>query len=372
MNLKLFFSPVSSDLNLPTSGLVQSVTHLQEEGFDISQMHLALVGLLDSEGTTTGADNIRHKLYGLKKGSPGYRLADLGNLKNGPNSEETEGRIREVCESLMNHGVTPLLIGGAHEYSFPQFQAYESAEKLVSVLNVDAKLDMEEEGEAKHTFLTRLLTHQPNYLFSYNHLAHQSYLVEAGALGAIDKLYFDSLRLGELRENLQETEPLIRLADMMTFDITAIRSADAPGNDDAQPFGLTGEEACQLCWYAGMNDKLNSLGIYGYQPKLDDAHQKTAAVIAIMLWYFIEGFYNRKDNGRFDSDNYHKYLVPIEGLDEPMVFYKSKLTEKWWMLVTYGEKHSEKAYIPCSYADYTAATHSEIPERWITAQGKLV
>ncbi|MDZ7650641.1 MAG: arginase family protein [Cytophagales bacterium] len=53
---------------------------------------------------------------------------------------------------------------------------------------------------------------------------------------------------------------------LLSFDVTAIRSSDAPGNANAQPFGLTGEEACQLCWYAGMNEKLSSVGFYEYNP----------------------------------------------------------------------------------------------------------
>jgi formiminoglutamase len=55
-----------------------------------------------------------------------------------------------------------------------------------------------------------------------------------------------------------------------------------------------------------------------------------------------------------------------------MIFYKSKATDKWWMLVTFGEKHSQKAYLPCSYKDYTNATHGDLPDRWIKAQAKLI
>jgi len=188
----------------------------------------------------------------------------------------------------------------------------------------------------------------------------------------LDKLYFEAMRLGQLRESFDEAEPLVRMANMMTFDITAIRSADAPGNKNAKPFGLTGEEACQLCWYAGMNEKLSSVSISGFSPKLDDHQGKTATVIATMLWYFIEGFYNRKDSGKFESSEYTRYVVSQEGTDDTLVFYKSKSTDKWWMLVTFGNKHSQKAYLPCSYQDYTQATHGELPERWIRAQAKLI
>lgn len=377
MNLKLFFSPYAVPKTYPANSLGGNITSQTSDNFDIAKMDMAIVGITENRGTSAegvnmAANKVREKLYELKRGSAGYRITDLGNLNNGPELEETQARLREVCEFLMAYNVIPLIIGGSQEMALGQYQAYESHDLLVSVMNVDPKLDMEEEGETSKTFLTSLLTHQPNYLFSYNHLAYQSYLVDAQALAAIDKLYFESKRLGVLRDDIQEAEPLIRLADMLSFDISAIRSADAPGATDPQPFGLTAEEACQITWYAGMNDKLSSISISEFSGTKDDAHGKTASVVATMVWYFIEGFYNRKDNGHFDSDNYLKYVVSMEGTEDTLEFYKSKLSDKWWMVVTYGQGHTERAFIPCSYNDYTDATHGDFPERWIQAQGKLV
>lgn len=370
MNLKLFFAPLSSS-SFPDQSFGQLLHHLSDPEFSISAMDLALVGLPDQNGHQ-GADAVREKVCGLKKGASQYKIADLGNLQAGESTEETAGRVREVCQFLLEQNVLPLLIGGSHELSLGQYFAYESQEKLVSVLNVDAFVDLENEGNASHTFLNQLLTHQPNYLFSYHHLAHQSYLVAPQALEVLEKLYFDSIRLGELRADLKEAEPLIRMADMMCFDMIAIRSSDAPASTDPQPFGLTGEEACQLSWYAGMNEKLSSIGFYGYAHESDDAHHKTAAVMAAMIWYFVEGFYNRKDNGKFESSSYTKYVVSMEGPQDTLTFFKSKKTDKWWMEVTYGEGHRERAFIPCSYLDYTRASHGDFPQRWIQAQAKLI
>lgn len=377
MKLKLFFSPYAVPKIYPANSLGGSITSQNNEDFDIAKMDMAIVGITENRGTAAegvnmAANKVREKLYALKRGSANYRITDLGNLNNGPDLAETQARLREVCEFLMAYDITPIIIGGSQEMAMGQYRAYEAQERLVSVMNVDASLDMEKEGEASKTFLAELLTYQPNYLFSYNHLAYQSYLVDSQALTAIDKLYFESKRLGELRDDIQEAEPLIRLADMLSFDVSAIRSADAPGATHPQPFGLTGEEACQIAWYAGMNDKLSSISISEFSGTRDDAHGKTASVIATMVWYFIEGFYNRKDNGHFDSDNYLKYVVSMEGTDDTLEFYKSKLSDKWWMVVTYGKGHAERAFIPCSYQDYTAATHGDFPERWIQAQGKLI
>ena len=368
MNLKLFFTPPATESDLPNNALGKAFMALQDESFDINQMDLALIGV----NTRGDADMIRAKLYALKKSHATYRMADLGNLQPGSDGKQTQERIREVCEFLLSREVIPVIIGGNHELAWGQYLAYESAQKLVSVMNVDAFVDVETEKAESDLFLDALLTHKPNYLFSYSHLAHQAYLIDPIALDALDKLYFESMRLGEIRYDIKLAEPLIRLADMMSFDISAIRSSDAPGNPKAQPFGLTGEEACQLSWYAGMNEKLSSIGFHEYHPSLDDDVLKTASVMATMVWYFIDGVYNRKDSGKFDSSDYMKYVVSMEGEKDVLEFYKSKLSDKWWMVVTYGENHAERAIIPCSYKDYTTAQHGDFPERWIIAQAKLV
>jgi len=378
MNLKLFFKAAKTITGLPESALGNSIKQLTDASLDIEKTDLAIIGITDNRGSSINlgvkeaAQSVREKFYKLKKSNSTYRIVDLGNLQNGEKYEDTQDRLKEVCEHLMAMKVIPIIIGGTHDNALSQFLAYESKNDLISVLNVDAKLDVEVQGDANETFLSKLITHKPNFMFSYNHLAHQNYLVESAALSAMDKLYFEALRLGELRENFQNAEPIMRMANMLSFDVTAIRSADLTANSNAQPFGLTSEEACQLMWYAGMNEKMSSVSLTELNPDLDDQHKSSSAVVATMIWYFIEGFYNRKDNGQFNSDQYTKYTVSFEGTDDTLTFFKSKVSEKWWMLVNYGEGFMDRAYIPCSYEDYTTATHGDFPERWIKAQGKLI
>ena len=64
--------------------------------------------------------------------------------------------------------------------------------------------------------------------------------------------------------------------------------------------------------------------------------------------------------------------MPVE--PETITFYKSKLTEKWWMEVSHsrlGAKYSRNSIVPCSYADYQTATKGELPERYINALAKM-
>ena len=383
MDIALFFSPLKQSLwEAPYShaSFFSQIRAFGEKIPEYRDAHIAIFGMSDERGNPSNKgcieapDAIREKLYSLKKGTGSYRIADLGNLNPGANLEETYTRLSEVCRTLLEQNILPVILGNTHDQDYGQYRAYQDLDKLVNFLNVDAFLDMEEETSVpsqKH--IQDILLHEPNYLFGYTHLAHQTYLIDPDSITALEKLYFEAYRVGKLHTHLLEMEPSIRNADLLSFDITAIRSADAPGNSRAQPFGLSGEEACQICWYAGHNEKLSSLGIYEYNPLLDDESRKTAAVVATMVWYFIEGYYCRKNEKNFKSNDFVKYIVPMPVVPETIIFYKSKFTSKWWMEIgrLSADRYGRKSIIPCSYADYQTASRGELPDRYLHALNRL-
>ena len=385
MELKIFFSPLDDELFSDISGhntFYHSIRVNHESMPAFNGADIAILGLpgdQDKEKSNNidweAANEIRKKLYHLKKGSGTYRIIDLGNLNPGISLDETYLRIKEVCEMLIENNVLPILIGGSHDMDIGQFRAYEEMKKLVSFLNVDALLDMEDRaGIPDNTnHIHNILLHEPNFLFNYSHLGYQSYLIDPAHISLLEKLYFEAYRLGHLREHIKEMEPIIRDADMMSFDIGAIKSIDATGVNNPRPFGLTGEEACQICWYAGLNEKLSSVGFYEYKPRLDDLDRKTASVIATMIWYFVEGFYNRKSELNFKTNDYLKYVVSMPADPEAIVFYKSKLSEKWWLEVPYPDqnKYERNCIVPCNYKDYELATQGQVPDRWLNTFTKL-
>ncbi len=387
-DLKIFFSPLPESAHAGITApdaLVKSIRLHAETFPDLEQADLALIGLTenrgsgDNGGVGAAADAIREKLYRLKRCPTGtLRIIDLGNLINGHDLEETYLRIREVCSMLIGNNVLPILLGGSHDLSFGQYQAYEDLEKLVSVVHVDAKLDLEDAADmpANSRHVHSLLVHEPNFLFNYSLLGYQSYLVDPAAMAMLERLYFEAHRLGALRRDIREAEPLVREADLLSFDVTAIKATDAPGNAQAQPFGLSGEEACQLCWYAGLNEKLSSIGFYEYNPALDDARKTTASVVATMVWYFIEGYYNRKQEKSFASNDYQRFIVTMPSEPSTLTFYKSRRSEKWWMEVPHPNddlsRYGRNFMVPCSYNDYLMAVQGEVPERWINTYNKLV
>jgi hypothetical protein len=169
-------------------------------------------------------------------------------------------------------------------------------------------------------------------------------------------------------------EPLVRDADMLSFDLSAIRQADAPALKGATPNGFTGEEACQICRYAGMSDRLSSIGIYNFNPVFD-RNEQTAQLIAQMIWYFTEGFYNRKDDKlTLTEKDFYRYIVHLEDGHHDLHFWKSRKSDRWWLEIAMvpdpGKKKAKPLLVPCSYSDYRIASAGELPERWIKAQLK--
>src|SRR5258707_1273595 len=79
-------------------------------------------------------------------------------------------------------------------------------------------------------FLMEMLTGEPNYIRHYNHIGFQSYFVHPRMLETMDKLRFDCYRVGSVKENIDEMEPVIRNSNMLSFDITAMAHAYAPAN----------------------------------------------------------------------------------------------------------------------------------------------
>ncbi|MFQ3575012.1 MAG: arginase family protein [Cytophagales bacterium] len=250
MDLKIFFDPlVETDFDYIKSPLSW------KENISINfgnipnwkEAQIAIVGIAESRGNSQnesaekGANAIRKKLFELKKGFGSYQIVDLGNLRCGVKVEDTYLRVKEVCEILLEFNTMPILIGGTHDIDLGLYYAFEKFNKFVSVLNIDSELDMYPDAENQcqsHTH--RILVHEPNYLFHFANLAYQSYLNDPSLIDVLERLYFENIRLGLLRENIKEVEPIIRMADLMSFDISAVKMQDAPGHPSVRPFGLTG------------------------------------------------------------------------------------------------------------------------------------
>jgi arginase family enzyme len=393
MNLSDFFSPLNLEKLTPANGFLTSqlglkasfytdaFPELEEKTFDI-----AVFGVQDdraavnNNGCALGPDYFREQFYLLNEGAFNSKIVDLGNIKAGASISDTYVAVKTVVSALMKMNILPVIIGGGQDITYAQYMAYESMEQKVDLVVVDNKFDLDdddEEGLATHsdTYLNKIFLHQPNYLFNFSNLGYQTYFVNQESLNVMGKLYFDAHRLGEFSQDITLTEPIIRNSNMISFDISAIRSSDAAANANASPNGFYGEQACQIARYAGMNDKLSSIGFYEFNPAFD-TNSQTAMLLAQIVWYFIDGFYNRKQDFPLrPKSQYITYRTSLSDGTGEMLFVKSKKSDRWWMQVPYptGVSRNERFHlVPCRYEDYNMAVSGEMPDLWWRTYQKLL
>jgi formiminoglutamase len=394
MTLVDFFTPIdikkiypakgyyTSHLGMKISAYTETFPDLEGDRPDI-----AIIGVMedrhaiDNSGCALGPDYIREKLYQLNEGPYITKIADLGNIRQGESITDTYVALKTVAFELIKNGILPIILGGGQDLTYPQYLAYEGLEQKVDVVVIDALFDLDDDITQQNiqttsiSYLNRIFLHEPNYLFNFSNLGYQTYFASQESLRVMEKLYFDTHRLGELSGKINVAEPIIRNASMISFDIGAVRSSDAKGNANANPNGFYGEEACQICRYAGFNDKLSSIGFYEYNPAYDDNGQ-TAKLLAQMIWYFIDGFYNRKKDFPLQPrSQYLIYKTSLKHEDHEVVFVKSKKSDRWWMQVPYpagGSKNERFHLVPCRYEDYNTAVGGEMPDLWWRTYQKLV
>ena len=366
---------------LNDNSIANHIQIFENEFPDLEGVDIAIIGVkedrksIGNDGCGTAPDEIRRYFYRLDKSDHPIKIADLGNLQAGASVNDTYVAIGKIVSELIAKKILPVIIGGGHDLTYGQYLGYVNNQQIINMAVIDETIDIykHEEEIDNQSFLYRIFTESPNYLFNFSQIGYQSYFVSPEDIETLEKLYFDFYRLGRIRENFEEVEPIVRDADMVSFDISAIRQSDAPAKKNATPNGFFGEEACRISRYAGITDKVTSIGFYETNPGYDVNHQ-TTHLVAQMIWYFVDGFYNRTNEFPVVNEkDFVKYIVHFRDNDHELIFWKSKRSGRWWMQVPTGEsqKYERHQLVPCSYADYTAATKEEIPERWLRAYEKI-
>ncbi len=351
---------------------------------DLSNIDMAIIGVQESRlslnnyGSSKAPDEVRKFLYSLYAVNQKMNVADLGNIKAGHDIEDTYFAVKTVAAVLLKANIIPIIIGGSQDITYANYLAYENMGQIINITAIDSAFDLgnAEENFNSRSYLSKIVLHQPNFLFNFTNIGYQTYFVDQEAVGLMKNLFFDVYRLGQMRSNMQEVEPLVRNADLLSFDIGAIRQSEAPGNANASPNGFDGEEACKIARYAGLSDKLTSFGIYEINPDKDWNNQ-TAHLAAQIIWYFMDGFYQRKgDFPHKQKQDYLKYIVGTEDHEHEIVFYKSKKSGRWWMQVPLNDsmqgKYERHFMVPCSIQDYETANNKDIPDRWWQVYQKLM
>lgn len=340
---------------------------------ELDQYQLALIGVPQDhsayiKGSATAPDKVRGMLYQLRKCNRNVKVYDLGNLKTTKNVGDTYYAIRDITLELSELGVIPFFIGGSQDLTFGMILALEKLPGIRQILTIDPRFDFwleKEPGIHSRNYLNYILDKKVKRQFTYSNLGHQQYFVTEHQLDVLEREFMESIRLGELRENIRRAEPLIRDADMVSIDMNAMRHSDASGVTNPSPNGLFGDELCALTRYGGISEKVKVAGLFELSPERD-LNDQTSHLAAQAIWYFIDGLSHRiRENPMETSAHTKKFILKPEEIDQELVFYKSNVSERWWVEVPVKNPATNDNYfISCSYEEYQGACKNVIPDRW--------
>ena len=308
------------------------------------------------KGGNHAPDKIREVLYGLAPFGKNLHVADLGNLRPATTLKGTFLALRDAVEYLHEKKIVTIVIGGSQDLTAGMCEAFRN-NRFFRLSVVDALPDIKKGSEPFNAtnYLTRLFKTLPN-LFQFNLIGYQNHLVGEKLLKKIAGLG-EHLRLGQLRDDISKAEIVLRSTHALSFDIGAVKYAEAPSSRQKNPNGLSGEEACQIARYAGLSPDMELFGLFETTAGKDENHL-AIRLAAEIIWYFLEGLALRSPAG-----NRTVYKVKVEGLDQPVIFFHEKESDRWWFEVR--SVSGETMEIACTEKEYRQAADNEIPDRWL-------
>jgi arginase family enzyme len=363
---------------MPPQALGKNIhIHTERDGLPVLAIaSMAIVGVKESRNAfekkpeQLDVSAIRLQLYRLMVGNWNTTVVDLGDIEEGERVEDTYFVVKEIVAGLLEENIVPIIIGATQDITYPTYRAFDGIVDMINLVAIDSRFDfgMDDELISSNSYMSKIITDKPNNLFNFSNMGYQSYFNAQEEIDLMDRLFFDAYRLGDIASDLILAEPVLRNAHLVSLDARAIRASEIGLSDNFSPNGFTGREICTIARYAGISDNVRVFGVYEMENTV-----QSSQLMAQIIWYFIEGFnYRISESPNDNSKDFTKYIVPTD--TEQLVYYKSLLTERWWVevpsILTSHTKGQSMALLPCTEKDYLDACDQTIPERWFKAYKK--
>ena len=383
-----YLSPVDdlilSHMNLNSSLILGKRINIYSDvsaPLELDDVDIAIIGVNEYRNThnSVGEDfslnEVRKTLYNLFPGNWSLNISDLGDLVLGDTVSDTYLALQSIVSELLKNNIIPVIIGGSQDITYANYRSYDYLEKTVNVVNIDPNFDLGDSSKPikNNSYLGKIILDKPHNLFNYSTLGYQTYFNSQEEIDLMQKLYFEAYRLGELSNNIQNVEPVLRDANIVTLDLKSVRSSEVSSKQKFSPNGFSGKEICAISRYAGISNKVSSFGVYEYIPSIED--EATEMLIAQVIWYFIEGVNCRvMDSNFYNTADFQKYTVLVD--DQELIFLKSLKSSRWWVEIPFLQNSNNKledhSLLPCMHQDYVDASNGVVPERWYKAQKKNI
>ncbi|MFZ9029154.1 MAG: formimidoylglutamase [Crocinitomicaceae bacterium] len=382
-DISMYFAPISAELEAISGEgtLGEKMVKNDSSGFpEIQNKSVALIyvpeyrRLTGSNGATN--ESFRKSLYTLYAGDVWIRqIYDLGTIRPGETIQDTYYALTQVVTELAKAQVIPIVIGGGQDLTLACYKGFEPLEQMVNICSIDHSLDIGDPNEdpTAHGYVSHLLMQRPCNLFNFANIGMQRPKVKKKEIELFEKLYFDFCRLGEFMDDFKKAEPHLRNSDILSIDFGSIKGVESDPSVYSQPNGFSASQICQLSKYAGISDKLACFGVFNVDP---NHNKNAAALLAEMIWYFLDGVHTRMGDFPIGSKiDYKKFIVHLDDFQDDLIFYKSPKSGRWWMEVKYpmneGSKYERHHLVPCDEQDYHNTLENDVPDLWWKTLQKL-
>ena len=301
--------------------------------------------------------DFRKKLYSLYYGNWDLNIYDFGDLENGNLVSDTQFALSKILEFFSKNKILVITIGGSQNLLFDIYSSLKETLQKINLVSVDNKIDFSNNNES---FLHKIIMDENNKLANFSNIGYQKHLTSVPENKLLDKMYFESINLGKIKSNIAEAEPVLRDSDIVSFNINSVKAGEL-NNAHQYPNGLSSYELCSLSRFSGLSSRVN---IVSYFENWDLSIMNS--LLAESAWYVIDGYATRiNENPLNDTNDFIYYHIELDNYK--FKFYRSKLSDRWWVEFLNDEIISiEKDIISCTFDDYNNCKNSVIPERILT------
>ena len=301
--------------------------------------------------------DFRKKLYSLYYGNWDLNIYDFGDLENGNLVSDTQFALSKILEFFSKNKILVITIGGSQNLLFDIYSSLKETLQKINLVSVDNKIDFSNNNES---FLHKIIMDENNKLANFSNIGYQKHLTSVPENKLLDKMYFESINLGKIKSNVAEAEPVLRDSDIVSFNINSVKAGEL-NNAHQYPNGLSSYELCSLSRFSGLSSRVN---IVSYFENWDLSIMNS--LLAESAWYVIDGYATRiNENPLNDTNDFIYYHIELDNYK--FKFYRSKLSDRWWVEFLNDEIISiEKDIISCTFDDYNNCKNSVIPERILT------
>ncbi len=254
-------------------------------------------------GAALAPDAIREQFYQLTPFGIHIKICDVGNIKLQNTLEATHENLAAVVKKILEDGKKVIVLGGGSDISYADGLAIGEvfgANNWLGV-NVSSRFGVSaNEQRNNETHFRQILEEKlirPDYLYQIGYQTHYAspvyyrYLQDLKVnLSSLEQIRSRETADLELREMMRQkfVNHSQSLNTLFGFDLSVVRSSDAPGTNSPSPLGLRAGEFITLVKFAASLSNTKIIQFTEVNPNFDQDN-RTAKLVSIAMHRFCSG-----------------------------------------------------------------------------------